>query len=144
MKRFTHLLVIVALCLLSWTGFGATSAAHAEAGLWRGATLPVLLAEEPVNNADAKLKTEFGKKLDLNNTNIHRFKAYRGLYPTLAKKIIANAPYRSVDEVLSIPGLSDRQKNLLKQYIADDVFAVTDPAAVFNEGADRINNGAYK
>ena len=34
------------------------------------------------NKADDKLDTEFGKKIDLNNTNVRAFQRYPGMYPT--------------------------------------------------------------
>jgi photosystem II PsbU protein len=94
------------------------------------------------NKADQKLATEFGKKIDLNNTNIAAFQQYPGLYPTLAKKIIKNAPYKSVEDVLNLAGLSDRQKQTLQANLGN--FTVTEYEPEFNEGDDRINNGIYR
>ncbi|NEP11925.1 MAG: photosystem II complex extrinsic protein PsbU [Symploca sp. SIO2C1] len=105
---------------------------------------PVLLAEAaPVNPADAKLATEFGdkEKIDLNNTHVRYFRNYPGFYPTLAGKIVQNAPYKSVEDVLNIPGLSERQKKRLQANL--DSFTVTIPADVYNEGDDRYNPGVY-
>ena len=94
------------------------------------------------NKADDKLDTEFGKKIDLNNTNVRAFQRYPGMYPTLAKAIIQNAPYSQVEDVLKILGLSDRQKDTLQSNL--DNFTVTDADSVFNEGDDRYNNGIYR
>ena len=94
------------------------------------------------NKADDKLDTEFGKKIDLNNTNVRAFQRYPGMYPTLAKAIIQNAPYSKVEDVLEILGLSDRQKETLQSNL--DNFTVTDADSVFNEGDDRYNNGIYR
>jgi photosystem II PsbU protein len=103
---------------------------------------PVLLAELDLRNAaDDKLSTEFGKKIDLNNTHVRAFRQYPGMYPTLAGKIVQNAPYREVEDVLDIPGLSERQKQLLQANL--DKFTVTDPSDVFVEGGDRYNPGVY-
>jgi len=105
---------------------------------------PVLLAEaSSVNPADAKLATEFGdkEKIDLNNTHVRYFRNYPGFYPTLAGKIVQNAPYQSVEDVLEIPGLSERQKKRLQGNL--DNFMVTDPARVYNDGDDRYNPGVY-
>ncbi len=87
---------------------------------------------ERQNRADAKLGTEFGKKIDLNNTNVRAFQQFPGLYPTLAKKIIINAPYKNVEDVLDLPGLSDRQKETLQANL--DNFTVTELEPAFNEG----------
>lgn len=101
-----------------------------------------LLADtERVNPADAKLSTEYGKKIDLNNAHVRKFRKLPGFYPTLAGKILQNAPYEKVEDVLEIPGLSDRQKQLLQANI--DKFTVTTPAAVYNDGDDRYNPGVY-
>lgn len=97
--------------------------------------------EDLRNPADAKLAGEYGQKIDLNNANVRLFRQYRGFYPTLAKKIVDNAPYKKVEDVLDIAGLSDRQKSLLQAHF--DNFTVTPPADVFNEGGDRYNPGYY-
>ncbi len=110
--------------------------------------MPVLIAKAELptkelrNKADDKLDTEFGKKIDLNNTNVRAFQRYPGMYPTLAKAIIQNAPYNQVEDVLKIVGLSDRQKEILQANL--DNFTVTEFDSVFNEGDDRYNNGIYR
>lgn len=142
MRRLTQLVAVFSLCVVSWLGLSGSMAA--QAATWDGAQQTSILLAASVNKADAKLGTEFGKKLDINNTNISSFQAYRGMYPTIAQAVIAHAPYTSVNELLSIPGLSEAQKSLLQSYINDDVFTVTEVDPVFNEGDDRINNGAYK
>jgi photosystem II PsbU protein len=102
----------------------------------------VLLAEASLRNAaDDKLDTEFGKKIDLNNTHVRAFRKYAGMYPTLAGKIIQNAPYEKVEDVLNIQGLSERQKELLQANL--DKFTVTEVDPTFVEGGDRFNPGVY-
>lgn len=78
----------------------------------------------------------------MNNTNVRAFQRYPGLYPRLASQIIKNAPYSNVEEVLEIPGISDRQKQILQANL--DNFTVTDVEAAFTEGDDRFNNGIYR
>jgi len=120
----------------------------AQAANFNGLTfrsVPVLAVEETQvlrNRADQMLGTEFGKKIDLNNTNVRAFQRYPGLYPTLARKIIANAPYQKVEDVLNLEGLSDHQKETLQANLPH--FTVTDAEATFNEGDDRFNNGIYR
>lgn len=97
--------------------------------------------EDLRNAADAKLATEFGKKIDLNNTNVRAFRQYPGLYPTLAGKIVANAPYNDVEDILELPGLTDAQKDLLRSNL--DNFTLTELDSTFVEGDDRYNNGIY-
>jgi photosystem II PsbU protein len=105
-------------------------------------SLPVLVADLPLrNSADDKLSSEFGNKIDLNNTNVRAFRKYPGMYPTLARKVVDHAPYKSVEDVLEIPGLSARQKELLQANL--DKFAVTNVETTFTEGGDRYNNGIY-
>lgn len=146
MKRLIRLLTMLSLLvgLMGWLGVPQPAlAANASNFTWR--SVPILAVESQAtlrNRADAKLATEFGKKIDLNNTNVRSFQKYPGLYPTLAKKIIANAPYENVEDVLSIEGLSDRQKEILQANL--DNFAVTEVESAFTEGDDRYNNGIYR
>ncbi|MDX2232709.1 MAG: photosystem II complex extrinsic protein PsbU [Leptolyngbyaceae cyanobacterium bins.349] len=155
MKRFMCLLATLSLIMgvLGWSGVQSAFAANLSIPAGQSSThwltvvsMPKLLAaavEEDVRDAvSAKLKTEFGRKLDLNNTNIRAFRQYQGLYPTLAGVLVKNAPYRSVEDVLNIPGLSDRQKEILRDNL--DNFTVTEVESALTEGADRINNGIYR
>lgn len=146
MKRLIRLLTIFSLLVgcLGW--FGVPQ--HALAADLSSVTLrPVtILAVEKTtirrNRADEMLGTEFGKKIDLNNTNVRAFQKYPGMYPNLARKIIKNAPYKNVEDVLNLEGLSDRQKQLLQANL--DKFAVTGAESTFTEGDDRYNNGIYR
>ncbi len=140
MKRFARLLVAFSLCLTCLFGVAQT----AMAATWNSsmvlAAAPV--AEEPItNSADSKLGTEFGKKIDLNNTNVRAFRKYPGLYPTLARKVVDNAPYKNVEDVLNIAGLSEKQKEMLNANL--DKFTLTTTDDTFTEGGDRYNNGYY-
>lgn len=125
MKKLICLLLIV---IASWAWLGINTTALAD-------------KQELRNPADAVLGTEYGTKIDLNNANVRLFRKYRGYYPNLAAKIVNNAPYEKVEDVLEIPDLSERQKQLLSEHLED--FAVTPPADVFNEGGDRYNPGIY-
>ncbi|MEA5620029.1 photosystem II complex extrinsic protein PsbU [Cronbergia sp. UHCC 0137] len=142
MKGLVRLLTVFSLLLGCWGWMGTTPVAQAASFNNFGWTQVPVLAIERQNRADAKLGTDFGKKLDLNNTNVRAFQQFPGLYPTLAKKIITNAPYKSVEDILNLPGLSDRQKQLLQANL--DNFTVTDYESAFNEGDDRFNNGIYR
>ncbi|AFZ23666.1 DNA uptake protein [Cylindrospermum stagnale PCC 7417] len=142
MKGLVRLLTVFSLLLGSWGWLGTTQIAQAAS--FNNFALPQIpvLAIERQNRADAKLGTSFGQKIDLNNTNVRAFQQFPGLYPTLAKKIITNAPYKSVEDVLNLPGLSDRQKQTLQANF--DNFTVTEYEPAFNEGDDRFNNGIYR
>ncbi len=103
----------------------------------------VFAIEMPSQNVvDQKLGSEYGRKIDLNNSNIDTFKQYSGLYPTLARAIIRNAPYENVEDVLDIAGLSDRQKDTLQANL--EHFTVTEVEKALVEGEDRYNPGIYK
>jgi photosystem II PsbU protein len=80
--------------------------------------------QKAVDRKDGITCVEFGQKIDLNNANIIAFMDCQGFYPTLAKLIVNNGPYQTVEDVLNIPGLSDRQKELLTTYL--DQFTVTE------------------
>jgi photosystem II PsbU protein len=133
MKRFARLFVVFTLCLTCLFGIAPQLSASAESAPAAGAAI--------TNSADSKLSTEFGKKIDLNNTNVRAFRKYPGLYPALASKVVDNAPYKTIEDVLNIPGLSAKQKETLTANL--DKFTLTSTDDTFNEGGDRYNNGYY-
>jgi photosystem II PsbU protein len=141
MKRLLLGLVLIVGLLFS-SGFGTTGQSAIAAPIWTTIGQSPLLAEELRNAVDDKLRTEYGSKLDLNNANVQAFAKYRGLYPTIAGKILQNAPYDSVEDVLDIPGLSARERDLIEANL--DNFTVTTPDPALVEGADRFNNGVYR
>ncbi len=156
MKRLFCLLATLSLMVgvLGWTGVQTAWASNLSlpagqhmaqlSGFSRIAAPQLLVAVEGElrDAVSAKMRTEYGQKLDLNNTNIRAFRQYQGLYPTLAGILVKNAPYDSVQDVLEIPGLSDRQKEILEENL--DNFTVTSVESALTEGADRINNGIYR
>lgn len=145
MKKLIRLLTILSALIgcLGWLGISQPAIAANLSSVSLRA-VPTLAVELPTlgNKADAKLGTDFGKKIDLNNTNVAAFRKYPGLYPTLARKIIQNAPYENVNDVMEIPGLSDRQKQVLEANLGN--FTVTDVEAAYTIGDDRYNNGIYR
>lgn len=146
MKRLIRLLTILSLLMgcLGWLGVSRPVLAAGLSHL-TGQPLTVLAVEsESVlrNQADAKLATEFGQKIDLNNTNVRAFQRYPGMYPTLARRVIQNAPYKDVEDVLEISGLTERQKELLQANLEN--FTVTDVESAYTLGDDRYNNGIYR
>lgn len=104
---------------------------------------PILAVEGKRRNVgDDKLATEYGSdKIDINNTAINFFTDLKGFYPTLAGKIIDNAPYEKVEDVLDIPGLSEKQIKRLQDNL--DRFVATPPSSVYNEGDERYNPAIY-
>ncbi|MDA0674337.1 MAG: photosystem II complex extrinsic protein PsbU [Cyanobacteria bacterium] len=140
MKRLLGLLMalgVLASSFLGWANQSAWAATTAQVDV-----APLYLAEEIRNAVDDKLSTEYGSKLDLNNTNVQAFAKYPGLYPTIAGKVLLNAPYGKVEDVLNIPNLSDREKEIIEKNLNN--FTVTEPDPALVEGADRFNNGVYK
>ena len=142
--------VLVAVGVMVGSMFGAVQSAEAmslnatlaAASPMNGVLLANAGGEELRNSVDDKLATAYGNKIDVNNTNIASFRKYRGLYPTIAGKVVSNAPYDNVEDVLSIPSLSDVERDRLEQNM--DIFTISAPDPALVEGADRFNNGVYK
>ena len=136
MKRFLGIATALLLIVGSW-GFASTAQAS-DMGLFTVHSSSLLAR---VNTSDAK-RTELIKgKLDLNNSDVREFRRLRGFYPGLASKIIQNAPYSTIDDVLDIPGLSDSQMKRLQANM--DEFFITDVEASMTAGGDRYNPGLY-
>ena len=136
MKRVIGILAALLLIVGSWGFAGAAQANEMELFNVGSSTL---IAR--INTADAKRQELVRGKLDLNNSDVREFRKLRGFYPNLASKIIQNAPYDTVEDVLDIPGLSDTQIERLQANM--DEFFVTDVAASMNAGGDRYNPGLY-
>ncbi len=144
MKRFLQWVTVLALVIGSLVmpqGIVAANAGNLS-GFATFSTPPVLAVEALRNVMEDKMQTEFGKKIDLNNTNLRAFRQYQGMYPSLASIIVRNAPYENVQDVLKIAGLTERQLQILQENL--DKFTVTDVEQALVEGDDRINNGIYR
>jgi photosystem II PsbU protein len=151
MKRLVRWLSVLSLVLTSLFGLHGTPAmaANLTGNLTVSALLsaPVLVAasvekEDLRNKVSDKMTTSFGKKIDLNNTNLRAFRNLPGMYPGIAALVVKNAPYDSVDDVLNVAGLSEDQKETLRANF--DNFTVTEQEEALTEGNDRINNGIYR
>ncbi len=143
MRRLLRSLAVVCvfnLSLLGWMGFAQSALAANLTQVAQNA--PLFLAEVKVRNPLEDKFYEIGDKIDLNNTNIRSFRELQGFYPNLASKIIKYAPYKKVEDVLNIPGLSETQKARLQENL--DKFTATEPLPELIEGDDRINKGYYK
>ena len=141
MKKIGLLLAILGLSLgcLGLMPYHQAYAGNLNLTVWPSTSI-LAVESGRVNKADRKLG-EIGEKLDLNNSPLRSFRKYRGMFPTIASKIVDNAPYEKVEDVLAIPGLTERQKNLLEANL--DNFTVTPPADVYIEGDYRLNTGSY-
>ncbi len=135
MKRLIRFLAALSLVVgcLGWLSQTAVAAN------FKGVTL---VAADYRNVVEDKMATDYGKKLDVNNTNVRAFRQLPGMYPTLAGLIVKNAPYESVEDVLEIPGLTDKQKEVLEANM--DNFVATEVSKELVEGGDRYNNGIYR
>ena len=141
MKRLAGIFAAVLMVLSSWGFSGSNVAQASELNVFSVQPTSVLATiSDRRNAADAKLG-EISGKLDLNNSDVRDFRGLRGFYPTLASKIIKNAPYNNVEDVLKIADLSEKQKTRLESNL--DNFVVTDVSAVMNAGDDRYNPGVY-
>lgn len=138
MKRFASILAAVLMSLSFWGFSGINSASAANLNVFSMQSTSVLAIR--TNAADSKLG-EIQGRVDLNNSDVRDFRSLRGFYPNLASKIIQNAPYNDVEDVLEIPGLSERQKERLQANL--DNFVVTKMSDVMNAGDDRYNPGVY-
>ena len=78
--------------------------------------------------------------IDVNNANVRVYLKLPGMYPNVAGKIAANGPYSSVGDVYNIPGLTGKEKEVIKKY--ESRFTAMKPAAEYV--IDRINNGLYR
>lgn len=141
MRRLFRILAVITLIVGCWGWLGISEKALASELTRFTTSLQPILAETQLRNPVDDKRIEIGDKIDLNNTNVRAFRQYPGLYPTLASKIVANAPYEKVEDVLKIPGLTERQKEILQANL--EHFTVTETEAAFVEGYDRINNGYY-
>ncbi len=139
MKRLLGIMTALLLIVGSWGFAGVSQAQASNLNIFTVRSQPILAVRR--NTADDKrLELERGK-LDLNNSDVREFRKLRGFYPNLASKIIQNAPYDNVEDVLNIPGLSERQVERLQANL--DRFIVTEPDASMNAGDDRYNPGLY-
>ena len=123
MKRFGQWWTRLSLIFLSCWLFGA----------W---TQPVMAAQTNLESmtmlavrteltTELKFCPESDQKIDLNNANLVAFTDCPGFYPTLAQLILQNGPYPKIEDVLNIPDLTPRQKQLLIANL--DSFTVTEP-----------------
>ncbi|WP_071518212.1 photosystem II complex extrinsic protein PsbU [Geitlerinema sp. PCC 9228] len=136
--RLLSVVLLVVSCL-GWLGMTG----QARAGTLSDRTFlqPVLGVEVQYRNQVSDKLQEMGYKIDLNNTNVRAFRDLPGMYPTIASKIVKNAPYEEVEDVLDIPGLTEKQKEFIQSYL--DQFIVTEMQTELTQGGARINNGHY-
>jgi photosystem II PsbU protein len=81
-----------------------------------------------------------GDQIDVNNANVRAYLKYPGFYPTLAGLIVSNGPYKSVDEISKLPGITSTMKDTLEKY--KNNLVALEPAPEYE--IDKLNNGLYK
>lgn len=142
MKRIFQISIMCLICVILW--FVASVLNVSPVDTASPNPLGIALADElaPSNVADTKLGTEYGRFIDLNNSNIYTFTKIRGLYPTIARMVVENSPYNNVEDVLDIPNLTESQRQLLEANL--DKFTVTPVEPALVGGQDRLNPGIYK
>ena len=100
MKKFVGILAALLLIVSAWSF--APAAQASETGLFTIHS-SALLAR--INTADEKRKELIQGKLDLNNSDVREFRRLRGFYPSLASKIIQNAPLQQCRGCTGYPWL---------------------------------------
>jgi photosystem II PsbU protein len=125
MKRLIRWISLLSLIIIACLGlFGWNQPGLAATISTQPVPLLAVTTELP-SVSDAAVCPEFEQKIDLNNANIVAFKDCQGFYPNLASLIIKGGPYQTVEDVLEIPGLGDRQKALLQSQLKN--FSVSEP-----------------
>ncbi len=141
MRRLVSLFAVLILFLGCLSCLGQSKALALGISDLNLQSAPSLVALQYRNAADDKLAEVRGEKINLNNSHVRDFRKIRGFYPNLAGKIVKYSPYEQVEDVLKIPGLSERQKQRLQANL--DNFVVTEAVDVYNDGDDRYNPGVY-
>ncbi|MGK7912035.1 MAG: photosystem II complex extrinsic protein PsbU [Synechococcus sp.] len=94
-----------------------------------------------VTEVDGVPVIDLQPKLDLNYAMLRRFRELPGFYPTLGQKIIKAVPFNSVEDVVNIDGLTDKQIRLLRANFKNFVVGDYDEGA--NDFETRLNKGFY-
>lgn len=103
---------------------------------------PVAIAASAPEIDDIGLCTVPEKSIDLNNANLLAFTDCPGFYPNLATQILTHGPYKTVEDVLSIPELTGTQKALLKANLKS--FTATAPTIPLEKRMPpRLNQPAH-
>ncbi len=79
--------------------------------------------------------------IDVNNTILRNYRQLPGFYPTLARILVQHAPYKSLEDMLQIPGLTEEQKALIKANAEN--FVIREYQEGASQVENRINQGYY-
>lgn len=69
------------------------------------------------SSAPAPQKTPIPKKIDINTADISIIMQLPGIGPGLAKQIINNRPYSTIDDLLNVPGIGEKRLSRIKEFI---------------------------
>jgi photosystem II PsbU protein len=83
MNRFIRWFLTLIVCISALGGLAQPQPAFASHPIPESPQLIVLVPPSR-NPVEEKMGMEFGRKIDLNNSNIRAFRQYLGLYPNLA------------------------------------------------------------
>ncbi|MGK7908701.1 MAG: photosystem II complex extrinsic protein PsbU [Synechococcus sp.] len=98
-------------------------------------------AKAEVTEVDGVPVIDLEPKLDLNYAMLRRFRELPGFYPTLGQKILKAVPFDSVEDLLEMDGLTEKQVRLLKANFKNFVVGEYDEGA--NDFETRLNKGFY-
>jgi photosystem II PsbU protein len=80
------------------------------------------------------------KTIDVNNANVRVYQKLPGMYPIVAGKIVAKAPYKDKADMYAKAGFEASEAEVAKKFDKDFIFL--EPQAEFV--IDNINNGLYR
>ncbi|MEN9204657.1 MAG: photosystem II complex extrinsic protein PsbU [Thermostichales cyanobacterium SZTDM-1c_bins_54] len=134
--------LVLSLALLFGTGGGglaqeAETVEEAPAVVVEETAKPEVVVAAPVPTPAVILEA----KIDVNNTILRNYRQLPGFYPVLARILVEHAPYESLEQMLTIPGLTEAQKQLIRQNFPNFVVGPYNPGDSTLE--NRINKGYY-
>lgn len=109
-----------------------------------GSTAPAWAQSTPVEvaAADELLPAKvLAVPIDVNNTILRNYRQLPGFYPTLARILVQNAPYDSLEALLAIPDLTESQKQLIQANFVNFKVGAYEKGRYQLE--NRINQGYY-
>jgi len=71
---------------------------------------------EILKKPDKELIINENKKISLNNSSYEELLSVPGIGPTLAKRIIENRPYKTIEDLKKVKGIGNKKFEMLKDY----------------------------
>jgi photosystem II PsbU protein len=69
--------------------------------------------------------------IDINNANVRVYTRLPGMYPNIAKQIVKNVPFKSVEDLYKLKTLSSEQKETIRKYEKNLVALEPAPEVLF-------------